>query len=112
MLLTLLGEAILLSGHIGVTFPRQREFNQLSVCAQFVTHHMQKEMRKFEKFKFWLLKAKLIKRPGIENPIYQTTLETFPSAIFSIFFGKSTQTVTFSELEEVHFLHCPQYCVG
>ena len=31
MLLTL-REAILLSGHIGMTFPRQREFNQLSVC--------------------------------------------------------------------------------
>ena len=61
-----------------------------SPCAQFVTHHMQKEMRKFEKFKFWLLKAKLIKRPGIENPIYQTILETFPSAIFSIFWKINT----------------------
>ena len=29
------------------------------------------------------MKANLIKRPGIENPIYQTTLEIFPSAIFS-----------------------------
>ena len=67
---------------------RDKENLISSPCAQFVTHHMQKEMRKFEKFNFWLLKANLIKRPRIENPIYQTTLETFPSTIliFSAFF--------------------------
>ena len=43
------------------------------------------------------MKANLIKRPGIENPIYQTTLETFPSAIFSnIIFAKNQHKLSLS----------------
>ena len=111
MLLTLGEKQVFYLAILGWHFRDKENLISSPRSAHCVTHHMQKEMRKFEKFKFWLLKANLIKRPGIENPIYQTTLEIFPSAIFSNFFFSLSQTVTFSELEEVHFLHCPKDCV-